>query len=297
MFFRTLSIRFGLALLWLVSFLPYPVLMFIGRRLGDVMRPLITKRRKVAQINLQLCFPELDENAIKALVKEHFQALGMAFMEMGMCWWWSDKRLQPFMHLQGFENLENALAQGKGVILLSAHFTTLEMGGRLLALEHKVDAVYRKHTTPYFEAFIKSRRANYAKDIIEKNNIRAMLKSLKKNRTVWYAPDQNFSGKNSVLSNFFNQAAPSNAATARLAKMSGAQVVPFVQYRRDDGKGYDLRILPALMDFPCNDDIQDADRINKIFEHFVIEQPSHYYWVHKKFKRRPEGLVDVYTDI
>ena len=90
MLFRTLSIRFGLALLWLVSFLPYPVLMFIGRRLGDVMRPLITKRRKVAQINLQLCFPELDENAIKALVKEHFQALGMAFMEMGMCWWWSD---------------------------------------------------------------------------------------------------------------------------------------------------------------------------------------------------------------
>lgn len=294
LFFRTLSIRTGLALLWLISLLPYSVLMFCGRRLGGLMRLLISKRRKIAEINLTACFPDLDKAAIHKLVKQHFHALGMAFMEMGICWWWSDDRLRPLLHLDGFEHIENAHNEGKGVILLSAHFTDLEIGGRLLALKHKLHAVYRKHQTPYFEAFIKNRRALYTNGIIEKNNIRAMLKSLKNKQTVWYAPDQNFSGKNSILADFFGQPAPSNAATARLAKMTGAAVIPFVQFRREDGKGYNLKILPALENFPVGDDLVDANRINALFEQLIIQQPSHYYWVHRRFKNLPDQQADIY---
>lgn len=258
------------------------------------MRLLVPGRRKIARINLELCFPDKSDSEINNLLIQHFRALGMAFMELGICWWWSDEKLNSLMNIEGIENIEKYQEEGNGIILLSAHFTTLEIGGRLLALRHKVDAVYRKHQTPYVEKFIKNKRAKYSNTVIEKNNIRGMIKSLRKNQTVWYAPDQNFSGKNSVLAHFFKQPAPSNAATARLAKMTSAPVVPFVQYRRKDGKGYNLRVLPAIKDFPSGDDIADANRINEIFEEFITLQPSHYYWVHRRFKNLPENMPDIY---
>jgi len=274
-FIRTQIIRIGLSLLWLLSLLPYRALMQCGKWLGKLLYPALGKRRKIARINLELCFPELDKESINKLLKQHFQALGMAFMELGMSWWWPEKRLRPLLHLKGLENIEKAFAKNHGIILLSAHFTTLEIGGRLLCLEQKVDAI----------------------STIEKNNIREMLRRLKKNHIVWYAPDQNFSEKNAVLADFFKHPAPSNPATSRLVKISKASVLPFVQYRRADGSGYDLEILPALDNFPTESDLHDTNQINAIFENFIRKQKSHYFWVHRKFKRLPDEYPDVYKDI
>lgn len=271
--------------------------MSLGRGLGRVLYYLVPKRRKIARINLELCFPDDSEQAIEKKLKTHFQALGMAFMELAICWWWSDERAKSLYNVTGLEHIQAGFEHGKGIILLSAHFTTLEIGGRLLALDQKVDAVYRKHATPFFEAFVKERRSRYSNTTIEKTNIRAMLKSLKKNGIVWYAPDQNFSQKNSVLASFFSQPAPTNPATARLAKLTGACVIPFTQVRRTDGRGYDVQLFPAIEKFPSGDDAQDANSINQIFEYFVRQQPSHYYWVHRRFKNLPQGHRDVYADV
>jgi len=296
-FLDSILIRFGLSILYILSFLPYRVLMGTGKILGSIFYLTARKRRKIAKINLELCFPDDSEVAIQAKLKEHFQALGMAFMELAICWWWSDKRLSKIVHITGLNNIQKGFELGKGIILLSAHFTTLEIGGRLLALKQKVNAVYRKHDTEYFEQFVKSKRANYSKQTIEKTNIRAMIKCLRNNDIVWYAPDQNFSQKNSILASFFNQPAPTNPATARLAKLTQATVIPFTQYRRKDGSGYDLQIMPALKDFPQNDDLADANRINQVFMRFIEKQPSHYYWVHRKFKRLPQEYKDVYAEL
>jgi len=269
--------------------------MGVGSFFGQIMYFLSPHRRNVAEVNLKLCFPDDDDQQIKSKLKKHFKALGMAVTELSMCWWWSDKRLAKLCDLKGLEHLSKAQAEGKGVILLSSHFTTLEIGGRLLALQQKVNPVYRKHKTPFVEEFVKNKRAKYTDSTIDKYNTRGMLKCLKKNGILWYAPDQNFSKKGAVLADFFGNPAPSNPATARLAKMTGAVVVPFVQYRRQDRKGYKLRIMPPLTNFPSGDELKDANRINHIFEQFIRKQPSHYYWVHRRFKRVP-GRTDVYEN-
>ena len=271
--------------------------MRLGQFLGSVFYLFARKRRKIAKINLEICFPEDSETQTSQKLQQHFKALGMAFMELAICWWWPDKRLQTIVNINGLEHIQTGFERGKGIILLSAHFTTLEIGGRLLALEQKVNAVYRKHRTAYFEAFVKSKRSKYSKQTIEKTNIRAMIKALKKNDIVWYAPDQSFSEKNSVLAQFFNYPAPTNPATARLAKLTGAVVIPFTQYRREDGSGYDLKIFPALENFPINDDLTDANRTNQVFMDFIRKQPSHYYWVHRRFKRLPDEYKNVYAEV
>ena len=296
-FLRNFWARIGVATLWLLSFLPYSALMTLGRGFGFVLYCIAGKRRKVAAVNIELCLVDLKPEERQKILKQHFSAVGKAIFELAICWFWTDKRVLTLLHITGTENLHDALKKEKGVILLSAHFTTLEIGGRLIAFEQKVDAVYRKHKSNFLEDFVKSKRAKYTKQTIEKTNIREMLKRLKSNNIVWYAPDQNFTRKNFVLSTFFNQPAPSNPGTARLAKMTGASVVPFVQYRRADGKGYDLEILPALENFPLGDDIQDVNRINKLFEALILKQPSHYYWLHKRFKNLPPEYEDVYKNI
>jgi len=251
--------------------------MRIGTVLGILLKALSTHRRNVAEVNLKLCFPNDTEQQIQSKLTKHFKALGMAFMELGICWWWSDKRLANLCTIEGLENIPKETSKGNGILLLSCHFTTLEMGGRLLGLHQKINAVYRKHSTPFFENFVKNKRTKYVESTIEKHDIKSLLRCLKDNKVLWYAPDQNFSHKNSILANFFGNPAPTNPATARLCKITNASVVPFVQYRRQDGKGYALRILPALTNFPSGDDLQDANRINQIFE-----------------KRLPGNTVDVY---
>ncbi len=296
-FLRNFWARIGVATLWLLSFLPYSALMALGRGFGFVLYCIAGKRRKVAAVNIKLCLPDLKPEERQTILKEHFSAVGKAIFELAICWFWTDKRVLPLLNITGAENLHSALKKEKGVILLSAHFTTLEIGGRLLAFEQKVDAVYRKHKSNFLEEFVKSKRAKYTKQTIEKTNIREMLKRLKNNNIVWYAPDQNFTRKNFVMSTFFKQPAPSNPGTARLAKMTGASVVPFVQYRRADGKGYDLELLPVLENFPVGDDMQDLNQINKLFEALILKQPSHYYWLHKRFKNLPPEYEDVYKNI
>ena len=296
-FFQNFGARVGVSILWVLSFLPYSALMALGDCLGHVLYCIAGKRRRVAGVNIELCLSDLEPEERKNILKEHFSAMGKAVFELAICWFWSDQRIKPLFHISGAENLHSALKKEKGVILLSAHFTTLEIGGRLIAFEQKVDAVYRKHKSIFLENFVKSKRETYTKQTIVKTNIREMLKRLKKNNIVWYAPDQNFTRKNFVMSTFFNQPAPSNPGTARLAKMTGASVVPFVQYRRSDGKGYDLEILPALENFPLGNDLQDVNRINKLFESLILKQPSHYYWLHKRFKNLPPEYADVYVNI
>lgn len=285
----------ALGTMWCVAHMPYRLQSFIGRTIGRALRLSLKDRRAIARINLGLCFPELSDSQRKTLLKRHFESLGMGMVETAMCWWTPAKRLHPLVQVDGLENLQQALARGKGVILLSAHFTTTEIGARLLHLFVPFHASYRKHNNPLFETVMRRAREAHCQTAIPRGDIRAFLRSLKQNVPIWYAPDQNYSPRhNIVFAPFFGVPAATVTATARLAQMSGAPVVPFFPQRCDDGSGYRLCILPALEDFPSGDIAADTARINRIIEDAVRQVPAQYLWVHRRFKTRPEGEVYLY---
>ena len=201
------------------------------------------------------------------------------------------------MQIEGIENLLKPLNEGTGVILLSAHFTSLEASGRVLKLHiPPFDGVYREHKSPFITEFLRSSREKSIRQAIEKNDIKTMVRSLRQGVAVWYAPDQSYSGKQSALVDFFGVPSMTNTATSSLGRLGRAVAVPYFPRRLKDGS-YKLTLSPAIDGFPSGDSVVDAGIYNSILEEQIRQCPEQYYWVHKKFKNRPAPLPDVYADL
>ena len=286
----------GLGVLWLVVQLPYKVQLRIGRFLGVCMFQVAGERRRIAARNLELCFPEKNAAERERLLKENFASTGIAFFEMAMSWWWAKPRLAKLAHVEGLEHLLQAQRDGKGVILMAFHFTTLEIGAALLGQQHTIDGMYREHKNPLFD-FIQRRgreRHNLDSLAVERDDVRGMLKLLRAGRAIWYAPDQDYGAKQSIFVPLFGIEAATVTATSKFAKLGKAQVVPFTQQRLADGSGYKLVIHPPLSDFPGESDEADCLRINQWVERAIRECPEQYLWAHRRFKTRPPGEPKLY---
>ncbi|MEN8175398.1 MAG: LpxL/LpxP family Kdo(2)-lipid IV(A) lauroyl/palmitoleoyl acyltransferase [Pseudomonadota bacterium] len=284
----------GLGVLRLISMLPARLALGFGALLGRLATPLVPPQKKhIAETNLRLCFPELSREARKRLLRQHVRNMGISVMETCLAWWAPDDRLRSLGEIEGLEHLQAAMAEGKGVILLSAHFTMLEIGGHLVGLSAPTQVVYRRHQNPALEYVTRRGRERHAEKTMHRDDIRDMVRSLRAGRVVWFAPDQNYKHANKVFAPFFGIAAATNPAPSRLAAMTGARVVPFVTLRRRDG--YRVRIQPALDNFPSEDLQADTARINAIFEDWAREQPADYYWLHRRFKTRPAGEPPIYS--
>jgi KDO2-lipid IV(A) lauroyltransferase len=291
---RYWPVHIGMVLGWLVAQLPFRVQMASGRALGTLANYLMPGRRRIARTNLGLCFPELDSDARRELLREHFRSLGLGVIETAMSWWTPAAQLHHLAQLEGLGHLHAALAAGNGVILLSAHFTTLEIGGRLLSLQTPFHVLYRRHKNAAFESVMQRARARHFEKAISRDDMRGMLKSLKANMPVWYAPDQNYGAEHSIFVSFFGIPASTITATARLARISGARVVPFFQERLPGAAGYRLNLYPALENFPTDDEAADTQRINNLIEAEIRKIPAQYLWAHRRFKTRPPGAAPVY---
>lgn len=278
----------------LIAQLPYRAQLALGGILGRIMYHASPARRHIAAVNLRLCFPDLSEPARTDLLRRHFSSLGMSAVEIAMSWWMPDKKLRRLAHIEGLEHLEQAQKAGKGVILLSGHFTTLEIGAHLLAMQVLFHAMYREHKNPLFEAVMRRARERRCEHAIPRGDVRALLNSLKKGLPVWYAPDQNYGREHSIFAPFFGVPAATITSTSRLARLSGAAVVPFFQVRLPHGQGYRLTLYPALQNFPGDDIMQDTLRVNQIIEQQIRRAPEQYLWVHRRFKTRPPGSPDAY---
>jgi KDO2-lipid IV(A) lauroyltransferase len=292
---RYWSTWLGVALLRLVVLLPYPVQLATGRGIGHLVRRLARSRRHITQVNLELCFPELDAAARERLLVENFASMGIAILEMGMSWWASDRRLRRLAHIDGLEHLQQALQAGRGAILLSAHFTTMEIGGRLLSLFAPFQILYREHKNPVMELIIRRGRESFSQRTIPRDDLLAVRSSLRSNIPVWYAPDQDFGIGKGVFVPFFGIPAATITATSRLARAGRTPVVPFVQTRLPGSRGYRLTLYPALENFPGDDIEADTARINVLLERLIREQPEQYLWAHRRFKTRPAGQPPVYS--
>lgn len=283
------------AVLWPLTRLPLGWQLGFGRLIGFIAWRLARQRRHIAETNLALCFPQLNIEQRKRLARNHFRALGIGIIETALCWWGRESMLRDKFLLIGHEHLQAAIDRGKGVILLSAHFTTLELGGRLLALGTPFHVLYRQHKNQLFESVMHRARQRRFEKAIPRNDTRALLASLRQGMPVWYAPDQNHGGTQSVFVPFFGIPAATLTSTSRLAKISGAAVVPFFPIRLPGKQGYLLMLCPALDNFPGGDPEIDAARLNRLFEAVISEIPEQYLWVHRRFKTRPEGEVSPYT--
>jgi len=181
-----------------------------------------------------------------------------------------------------------------GVILLTGHFTSLEIGARLLALFMPVQVMYRTQKNRLFDSYLYTRRSSYYVDTISRKNTRQMVRGIKNRVPTWYAPDQNFPGERNVFAPFMGVQTATITASSRLAKSSGAAMLPFYPERKKDGSGYILWIEPPLENFPSGDDVKDATAVNASIEKSVRLQPDRYVWIHQRFKTRPPGEPSIY---
>ncbi|UCB53848.1 MAG: lipid A biosynthesis lauroyl acyltransferase [Thiotrichales bacterium] len=291
-----LWLAFGL--LRLMSVLPIRWTQTIGSGLGMLFYRLVPSRRRVARINIRQAYPAYDEAQIRALNIASFKSLGISVFEIAQSWWGDRNYMRSVCEVEGKQHLDKALARGKGVILLTGHFTTLEIGGMLMGLQPNLkgayNGVYKKAHNPMVNAVMAHYRSTFGDDLIDNKNVRALIRGLRKGRATWFAPDQDFADQDIVFTPFLGGIASTLTATARMAEMTGAAVVPFYPLRLDNGKGYRLVVLPALEDFPSDDINRDSARVNKAIEDMVHANPEQYGWVHKRFKHRPPGEASIY---
>jgi len=285
----------GVAAIWLIARLPQPMLMWLGRRLGALIRHIPSPRRRIAEANIALCFPELDDAGRAALVDANLRDLGLMLVEFAQGWMGSDRRIAGIpTRIEGLQHLQAARSQGRGVLLVGGHFSHLELCARLVSERIRIAGMYRRMDSAIFEWTVLRARLDYADAMFDKDDIRGTVKYLRGGGTLWYAPDQDMRSKDNVFVPFFGVPAATITATHHLARMSGAVVIPFFHHRLPDGKGYALRLGEPLEDFPGTDAQDDTARVNACIEQMVREAPEQYLWVHKRFKTRPPGAPPVY---
>jgi KDO2-lipid IV(A) lauroyltransferase len=296
---RLLSPRYwptwaGLGVLRLLSLLPFSLQLAIGAALGAVLRRLPVRFVHIARRNIELCLPELCPEERGRLLDRHFTSLGIALLEIAMAWWCPTARLESISTVEGMEHVRSALARGRGVILLTAHLTPLEIGGRIVAAATPVNIVYRPTKNEVLAHVLSRCRSRNGGHAIPRDDIRAMITALRNNEVVWYAPDQSYRKKGAEMVPLFGIPAPTNTATSRIARMTGAAVLPYFVERLPGSAGYRVVIQPPLENFPGECPRADAQRFHGLVEAQVRAVPDQYLWIHRRFKGLTAADPDYY---
>ena len=286
---------FGLGVLFLLVQLPYPVLYRLGNWLGRTSMRFLKRRVSITRRNLELCFPNLDEDQIERRILSNFESLGMGLLETGMAWFWSDARVKRWFDVSGLNHLKMAQQNKQGVLVIGVHFMSLELGGRAMGLCQPMMAMYRPHNNKAMEFVQTWGRMRSNKAMLDRKDLRGMVHALKKGEAVWFAPDQDYGPRGSVFAPLFavDQAA-TTSGTYMLARLAKPALVTVVLVRKDKGKGYDLVIQPALQDYPIDDELAAAAYMNRVVEKEIMRAPDQYLWLHRRFKTRPDGAPSLY---
>ncbi len=288
-FWSNLLAWFTYGLCWLLAHLPYRSLLAVGRALGWLFKVLFKSRRRVIEKNIAACFPYMSAQEQQKLIAQNYRETGM-MVSQTLRTFLNDTAF-PFagLTIKGAEHLENALANKQGVLLISGHFTALDVGGRAICERYPVAGVYRPHKNKVQEYVVKKSRLKYAKKMFTRDELKSIIKYLKAGGVVWYAPDQDYRRGQSVFVDFFGIPASTITATHQLARISGCQVMTYAVKRLNHKPFYELEVSAPLTDFPSKDLVHDTKRVNQAIETLVKHAPEQYLWLHKRFKTRPEG--------
>jgi len=285
----------GVGLLWLTGKTPQWLALALSRPLGWLLARAMRRRRRVAERNIERCFPQWTTAQRSTLVQESFRSLARMLFETAWSWSASDRFHRRVGRVEGLEHVRTATAEGGGVLAFTAHFTCLEIGAR-----HAAQAIgggagmYRPLRSAVLEWYQNRSRAHYTERMIPKNDLRAAVRYLRQGGVLWYAPDQDFGAKRSVFVPFFDIPTATLVATERLVELTGCRVVPMFPVYDRAARRYVVRFLPALDDFPSGDVARDLARINRSLEAQVRQAPEQYWWIHRRFKTRPPGEAPFY---
>lgn len=293
---NTMMMKIAFAVLYVLHFLPLRLLHALARGVGWLAYYAVKPRRRVGLINLRLCYPEWSEARRRALLKQHFGHMAMLILEYGLYWYASADRLKRMVDYQDKHHLDDALSAGDKVILLYPHFTAFEAAVYALNQDLFLTSMYSHQKNRALDARILQGRHRYRNVFLIARNegLRAIVKRLKNSPDPFvYLPDQDFGRKESVFVPFFGVSTATVPGLSRIAALTGAKVIPAIPTRQPDGRVL-LRFYPPWSDFPSGDVLADTERMNAFIEARVREQPAQYFWLHKRFKTRPEGAAAVY---
>jgi len=282
-----------LGLMRLAAWLPLPVLVAAGSVAGEVLYLLAHERRRVAGINLAIAFPDAERATLRRLARASFRNVSIGVLEIGMVWW-APARVRRMTELRGVEHLEHAQRSGTGAMLLTAHFTCIEVGLPVLSAHATLAAMYKRPHNRLMDRFMERHRGKYTAIIAGHHAPIGLIRGLKRGHAIWYAPDQDFGGKDTVFVPLFGLEATALTAPSRIARMAGVPVMPCCIERLRGARGYRLTIGAPLQDFPTGDDRLDALAINRATEALILQNPEQYLWIHKRYKRRPDGSFGIY---
>ena len=286
--------RLAIGALWLLHFLPLGILARVGALAGTALRVIGRERREVARTNLRLCFPDWDEARRESVLKAHFRAVGRSILEATIAWWASEARLRRLVRIEGEEHAR-ALG-GRRVIFLVPHFVGIELEGLRMSMDYKGMAVYSHQKNKVFDEFLVRVRSRFpgTRMVARQEGVKTLLRGFKDGLGLQLSPDLDLGPRDAVFVPFFGVPAATVTALSRLARLTGAAVIPVVVRQLPGGGGYVMRMYPAWEDYPGASPEEDTRRMNAFIEERVLEMPEQYYWLHKRFKTRPEGEESFY---
>lgn len=285
--------RLAVGLLWLLRLLPLALLAPLGAGLGMVAYALLRERREVCLVNLERCFPDLAAPARRGLARRHFRALGRSVLERGILWWSRPARIERLVRIEDRHHWDDA---GRPVIWLVPHFVALDAAATRLNILTEAVSIYSAQKDPYLNRLLIAFRARFnpVELFSRQDGLRGVVRAIRRGLPFYYLPDMDFGPRDAVFVPFFGVPAATVTGLSRIARLTGAKVVPLVARMLPGAEGYAVRFYPAWENFPGGDDVADARRVNAFIEDRVREAPEQYYWVHKRFKTRPPGEPKFY---
>jgi KDO2-lipid IV(A) lauroyltransferase len=287
--------RLVIALMWLLHWLPLPILGRFGDLVGAILFKLLKKRRRIALVNLRMTMPELSEEQRVVLARQHFQAYSRSVWERAILWWASPARLRRLIHVEPKVPME-AIAAGP-TILLCPHFVCLDVAGVAVMLETSLCSIYVRQANEVFDEVLRKGRSRFrpVQLVSRKEGVKPIIRAMREGLPYFMLPDMDFGDKDAQFVPFFGVPAATLTATGRIAAATGAAVIPVVATFLPNYAGWKVTFYPAWEDYPGQDMVESARRMNAFIEERVREAPSEYFWTHKRFKTRPPGEPSPYA--
>lgn len=289
-----------IAIAWLASRLSILTVFSLGPMIGGIAYKVSRKRRRIAEINVDLCFPHYNAKEKQQLLKDIFKNLGASAIETAFTWLNPAKNFSRHFTLKGLDILQEAQRKDQGVLVLGAHFSVMDILSQPITKETNIDVVYRKNKNPRWEFIQRKGRKNFHKGpnvLIERGEIRTIVRRLKMGRTVWYAADQDFGAKHSVFAPFFGISSATAKSPFVLAKLTGCSVLFLTATRNWQHKRWTLEFSAPFDNWPGEEDIDNAAKFNATIQHAITKNPAQYLWVHRRFKTTPPGLKNRYSSL